>query len=367
MGSPSISVVMSVFNAERFLREAIESILEQSFRDFEFIIIDDGSTDGSSSIIESYRSSDPRLYVHRQENRGLIESLNLGCGLARGKYIARMDADDIAIRERFHLQIDFMEAHPEVGVVGGVVEIIDAKGKLARDQSTVPLDNSDIQRELLEHSVLWHPTVLMRKSTFVSVGGYRKITDAEDFDLWLRIAEQSHLANLPEVLLKYRIHPTQISATKCGKQVLGAIAALNSAMLRRRGSPEPFDFNQAITPASLIASGVSEKTLHTTMARSYLTWIRNMYRAGEYSAAIHMFEILRSARCDRAESWIIADSNLWAARAYWHEKKYLLSIIHVGHALIARPVMLGRPLKKMLAWLKMRPRTTVHVSGNSIQ
>ena len=129
MSSPIVSVVMSVLNGERFLREAVESILDQSLREFEFIIINDGSTDFSGSILDSYQHKDPRLRVVHQENMGLVESLNRGCGLARGKYIARMDADDIAIQDRLRWQADFMETHPEVGVVGGAVEVIDTTGR----------------------------------------------------------------------------------------------------------------------------------------------------------------------------------------------------------------------------------------------
>jgi hypothetical protein len=129
MTNPTVSVVMSVFNGEPYLHEALESILNQTFRDFEFIIINDGSTDGSATVLESYRKSDSRLRVYHQENRGVGESLNRGCGLAQGKYIARMDADDIATSGRLMRQVEFMEGHPEVDVVGGAVEFIDATGK----------------------------------------------------------------------------------------------------------------------------------------------------------------------------------------------------------------------------------------------
>src|ERR1700683_781969 len=112
MTTPKISVVMSVFNSERFLREAVESILRQSFRDFEFIIMDDGSTDRSAAILDSYQENDARVKVYHKKHGGLIESLNHGCSLAQGKYIARMDADDISDGDRLKWQVDFMDAHP---------------------------------------------------------------------------------------------------------------------------------------------------------------------------------------------------------------------------------------------------------------
>ena len=116
MVSPIVSVVMSVYNGERFLREAVGSILDQSFRKFEFIVINDGSTDFTGAMLDSYQEQDLRMHVYHQENRGLVESLNRGCALAQGKYIARMDADDISVINRLMWQVEFMEKHPEVTV-----------------------------------------------------------------------------------------------------------------------------------------------------------------------------------------------------------------------------------------------------------
>src|SRR5262245_27130869 len=162
MTTPIVSVVMSVLNGEPFLREAVESILGQTFGDFEFIVIDDGSTDASADILDSYQRNDARVRVYHQENKGLVESLNRGCGLARGKYIARMDADDIATKERLMWQVEFVEKHPEVGVVGGAIEVINASGKSSVTHR-YPLKNSDIYQALLRGDCpLVHPTVVMR-------------------------------------------------------------------------------------------------------------------------------------------------------------------------------------------------------------
>ncbi len=130
-GEPLVSVVMSVYNGERFLREAIESILSQTFRDFEFIIVNDGSTDGTAGILNSYALSDSRVRVFEQENMGQCASDNRGCSLARGKYIARMDSDDVSMRDRLERQIAFLENHEKVGLLGGAVEIIDDRGRRA--------------------------------------------------------------------------------------------------------------------------------------------------------------------------------------------------------------------------------------------
>jgi hypothetical protein len=350
MTTPMVSIVMSVFNGATFLSQAIASILDQSFGDFEFLIIDDGSNDGSASILASYQE-DSRVRIYHQENKGLIQSLNRGCELARGKYIARMDADDIATRDRLQLQVKFMEEHPEVSVVGGAVEFIDASGKVLIT-ARYPVNDTEIKRALLDGNALWHPTVLFRKETFDSVGGYRNIADAEDYDLWLRIADRFQLVNLATVVLKYRIHPAQGSVLRFRKQALGTLAARTSAILRRSGKPDPLNSIEEITPTVLGVMGVSETNLQTTMARGSLSCIRNMCRLGEYSLALDMLKILHSFEFGRAESWVIADSHLWAARMYWSKAKFIKSLFSVGRAVVIRPIILGRPFRALGRWLR---------------
>jgi hypothetical protein len=345
---PSISVVMSVFNGERFLRDAVESILDQSFCDFEFIIIDDGSKSAVGSMLDWYQKSDPRIRVYHQENRGLIESLNRGCGLAQGKYIARMDADDVAVSDRLAWQLEFMERHPEVAVVGGAVEFIDQSGKVLR-VARQPLHNDEIQRKLLDQSVMWHPSVLMRKSAFARVCGYRNVVDAEDYDLWLRMAELFELANLSQTLLKYRLHPGQVSVARCRKQALGAAAAKAAAIARRDGNLDPLQSTGEITPAALAGLGISEAIQHTTLARGYLSSIRNMCDAGEFVPALEMFETVRSSELKHAEAWTIADLWLCAAKLYWRQGHLVRSLCAAGRSVITRPVIVGRPVKTLLS------------------
>ena len=352
MASPIVSVVMSVFNGERFLREAIESILDQSFRDFEFIIIDDGSTDGSASMLDSYQRSEPRMRVFHQENRGLIDSLNYSCGLTRGKYIARMDADDIAVKDRLMWQVDFMEKHPEVGVVGGAIEVINATGKSLKTYR-YPIENRQIRSGLFRGtSLLCHPAALMRKEAFVSVKGYRKVVvDAEDYDLWLKIADRFQLANLKAVVLKYRRHPYQVSVRSCKQQLLSTFAARAAALSRRNGYPDPLDSVEEITPALLVVLGVSEAEQEITLAWTYLSCGRLMCDAGEYLLALKVIEMFRSSDWKHAENLVRADFYLLLARLYWHQRKFARSMLTVAHALITRPRMLGRPLKPLLRWL----------------
>ena len=210
--TPLISVVMPVYNGERFLTEAIDSILNQTFRDFEFIIIDDGSTDNTPVILEQYSKKDKRIIWYREDkNEGIIVALNTGLNLARGKYIARMDADDISLPERLERQVRYLESNKEVGVLGSGAQIIDQYG---RTSSIIkfPETNSPILWSLSYFCPIIHPTVMARREIYVEAGGYRSVwPHAEDYDLWTRIAGRSTLHNLGEVLLQLRKHEANIT------------------------------------------------------------------------------------------------------------------------------------------------------------
>ncbi|MEM6314943.1 MAG: glycosyltransferase, partial [Planctomycetota bacterium] len=165
-----MSVILASYNAEDFLRPAVASILQQTFTDFEIIAVDDGSTDGSRDVLRSF--DDPRLRVIEQENMGLTPTLNKACGLAKADLLARMDADDVAKPDRFAKQVAFLDAHPEVAVLGGAYELIDERGRLLRTQSQ-PTDNATLQERCLVGKVpICHPLVMMRRDIFERVGGY---------------------------------------------------------------------------------------------------------------------------------------------------------------------------------------------------
>lgn len=349
MTNPMVSIVMSVFNGDRFLHEAVESILDQSFREFEFIIIDDGSTDRSASILSSYQDRDGRVEVHHREHGGLIESLNHGCSVAQGKYIARMDADDVAAKDRLRLQVDFMEAHSDIGVLGGGVEWIDATGSSLGIHRN-PSDDKEIKATLLHRCAFWHPTVILRREVFAWAGGYRRVVvDAEDYDLWLRMAEHFQFANLEEVVLKYRIHPSQLSMRRRKQQTIGVLAARVSASARSSGNADPLATIEEITPGVLAELGVTEAALQSALAMDCLDWVRNMAVAGESLGALGpTVEILQSFDWKYAESWQIADLWLTVARLYWGQKKYLRCLVAAGRAVATRPKVVGRPLKPLL-------------------
>ena len=209
MDKPLVSVVLSVFNGEKYLAEAIDSILTQTYKNFEFIIINDGSTDSSLEIIGSY--NDKRIILISRENKGLIVSLNEGVHKATGKYVARMDADDISLPNRIDKQVKFMQEHESIGICGTAVRVF---GENTREHIW-KLTRSDkcIKAELLFSSALAHPTVMMRKSLIDQYQLFYSsdFTHAEDFELWTRFALHSNMANLQEPLLRYRILPSSAS------------------------------------------------------------------------------------------------------------------------------------------------------------
>lgn len=205
---PRVSVVMPAYNAEKYIGEAIDSILNQTYTDFEFIIIDDGSSDNTINTIMSY--TDPRIRFYQNEhNVGVAATLNRGLELATGEYIARMDSDDISLAERFEKQVDFMNRNPDVAVVGTGIQLFGAQSATRMFSA----DYDHLKVDLLFGNCFAHPSVMLRAKFFrqTSLCYDTSYSKMEDFDLWVRTAEQYKIASLQEVLLKYRIHPKQVT------------------------------------------------------------------------------------------------------------------------------------------------------------
>ena len=343
-----MSVVMVVCNVERFLAEAIESILGQTFRDFEFIIIDFGSTDNCKPIISSYAAEDSRVKFQIIPRCGLAEARNAGSFLAKGRYIAIMDADDVSVPDRLLWETDFMEKHPEVGVLGGAVEWIDATGRALVIWDN-PVGDREIKSAFLERCPFWQPSVLMRRDAFLAAGGYRPpFAPAEDYDLWLRMAERVQMANLRQVVLKYRIHSYQVSMRKRAQQTLGCLAARVAASSRRNGIPDPLNSVKEITAESLVALGVTKASQRRELASEMQRWIRYMHMAGEYPVALQAALETLQSDLEHLERRQIADLHLIIAQLYWEQRKFISSFFAVAHAVATRPVVAGRPLRSVL-------------------
>jgi glycosyltransferase involved in cell wall biosynthesis len=238
MSDPLISVLMPAYNAERYVAETVESILNQTLRDFEFLIIDDGSTDRTPEILADYAGRDERIRLVRRENRGLVTTLNELIGLARGTLLARMDADDIAMPQRFERQVAFLEAHPEVVAVGSRNISIDPDGEdlfeMCTEETHEAIDNAHMRGI---GGALCHPTAMMRADTVRSIGGYRtEFRLSEDIDFWLRLAEVGRLYNIQEILLRYRQHFSSRGYVHQSAQAAFVRRAVQDAC-RRRGLP----------------------------------------------------------------------------------------------------------------------------------
>lgn len=213
MNPPLVSVIMSVYNGEKYLVQAIDSILNQTYQNFEFIIIDDCSTDNSSHILQEYAKKDSRIKIIKKEKnigiKGFIENLNLGISIAEGKYIARMDADDISLPERFQKQVIFLENNPKISMIGAQIDFINEKNEIIGEK-TGALEHEEIVKKMTSQIQLFHPVIMFRNHQNIK---YReKFIYCEDYDLYLNLITQGKkLANINEKLLHYRILESSIS------------------------------------------------------------------------------------------------------------------------------------------------------------
>ena len=253
--APTISVVMSVYNAGRYLRDAVESVLSQSFSDFELIILDDGSTDDSPNVLKEYAARDPRIRVTVRENQGLTVTLNEGLAQARGEFIARMDCDDVCLPGRFARQLDYLRADPSLVCAGGHFELIDEKGRLLT-RLRPPSDDESIQKLLLAgHTAICHPAAMMRREAVTRVGGYDPyFRTTQDLDLWLRLGEVGRLGNVPAVVLKFRQHGGSISETRRQEQRRFGREAVERAWKRRGITDGKFEAEEPWRPGTDRAS-----------------------------------------------------------------------------------------------------------------
>lgn len=206
-----VSIILPAHNAEKHIVDCLNSITQQTYLNWELIIINDGSLDQTAKIIESFLSKDTRITcVTNDNNMGLVYCLNLGIKLSKGKYVARMDSDDIMMPDRLELQVNFMETNPQVGVLGGSAILIDEAGNDI-GKRVFPYSDKSIKQNLDRINPLLHPTIIFRKTIF-EICYYRdKYPRAEDYDLWFRLKSYTEFANLQEFIIKYRIHPGQVS------------------------------------------------------------------------------------------------------------------------------------------------------------
>jgi len=229
--APKVSVLLPVWNAERYLAGAIDSVLAQTFTDFELLVVDDGSTDGSGALIRRYRDRRIRR-IENEKNLGVTRSLNLGIAQAKGRYLARMDADDLCVVERLERQVAYLDAHPNVALVASRARCIDARGAERRIIAT-PTDGEMLRRRLRVGNCIVHGSVMMRSDAVRALGGYdESMVRAQDYDLWLRLSERHAIAALPELLYAWREHGVSVGRRHLEEQDAAADRARIAA--RRR-------------------------------------------------------------------------------------------------------------------------------------
>lgn len=233
MLTPRISVVFTVFNGERHLDNAVRSVLAQTCTDFELIVVDDGSTDATPRLLAVWAAADARVRIVRQENRGLTASLNTGISVAIGTYIARHDADDVSMPERFARQASHLDAHASVAAVGSGAAVIDGTG------ATVGGLTAAVGPQAVRHGLLTlrttpvHGSMMMRRDALLAVGGYREaFRVGQDYDLWLRLSERFDVDNLPEVLYQWRLDRDSVYTSRRTLQLKFAAIALAFARER---------------------------------------------------------------------------------------------------------------------------------------
>ena len=287
--TPQVSVVMPVRDGARFLREALDSTLAQPLEDFELIVVDDGSTDATPEILADAARRDARVRVQRQEPGGLTVALNTGCASAQAPLIARMDADDVMLPDRLERQVAYLEAHPEVALLGGGIVLVDESGtEIDREPGRPQLD-------FLVRNELTHATVMMRTEAFHELGGYR-LDQSEDYDLWLRFDERYGVAALAEPVIRYRLHPGQFSVTALERQALGFLCVREAAIRRRRGEPDSLIGVERLDEGVRERLGVPRQVLDAQIVSDAVHWAATLTRVGRDEEAAALLDAAASRR-----------------------------------------------------------------------
>lgn len=258
LARPSVSVVMAAHNAEPFIRLAVRSILLQTYRDFELVVRNDGSTDRTGEILDEVARSDERLRVIHGEKYGLAKSLNVAIATCRSPLIARMDADDVALPTRLEEQVAFLERYPQTAAAGTGAWLWNGSNNLGPAIDVI--ESPDAIRKTLPYSnCLAHPTTMMRRDALCAIGGYRAcFPSAEDYDLWLRLSSRGDLRNLAKPLLLYRQHAAQMTQAMKLETALGSVAAQQAHQARLKTGCDPLEGQESLTVDTLKAIGVHD-------------------------------------------------------------------------------------------------------------
>jgi hypothetical protein len=283
---PLVSVVVPVFNALPYLDEALASLVDQSYSNIEIIAVDDGSTDSSSQTLARWASRDRRIRVLTQERAGLVLTLKNGCAAVRGRYLARLDADDVALTNRIERQVEYLEAHPDVALLGGGAIFLDDGGTPFAEVA-YPAHHEDLVDALETSCPFVHSAVMMRTEAFRAVGGYRELFPrGEDYDLWLRFSERFKVANLGEPLVGYRIHGHQTTLSTLDDEARWSLVARAAHRARTEKGRDPVEDGPRRSFHALSQElGIDELQVTSARIDARVWYAKTLTRAGAVSAA----------------------------------------------------------------------------------
>lgn len=339
--TPTVTVLMSVYNAESFVREAVESILGQTLKDFELIVIDDCSTDNSWAVIKECATQDSRIVTLQNEvNTGAAGALNCGLTVARGQYITRQDGDDIALSDRLEKQVGYLKTHSDVGLVGTAVFLVDADNKVIKS-ITYPTQNEEIQEILLDTMCFCGPTVMAERYLFEGVGFCfdEQLSGSEDYDFCLRLAEVTKMANLVEPLYRYRQHGDSVSHKKRAQQMFRKALALEKAGHRRKGAELDDAFQEMVARDYLRASILFYTGGEVNEARKQLQYALNIC-SSIFDNQDTLYKILKRYRPSDVEQALVFTENIFDEllpknRQLAGQKSRMLAELHMEEAFAA--------------------------------
>jgi hypothetical protein len=349
--APRVSVVMPVFNAEPYLAEAVESVLGQTLPDLELVAVDDKSEDGSRATLEHFTRIDRRVRVIANErNLGTAATLNRGWRAARAPYIARLDADDIALSDRLLRQADFLDGNPRVAAVGGGVITMDPSGRRISTRR-FPTKNRVIRPTLLRHNCMAHPSVMMRRAALEAVGGYACSRAAEDYDLWLRLSERFELANLPEPVVLHRLHLGQLSVVSLERMAREAKALCAAARARRASGVDPLAGVDEVTPEVLDRLDVDQAELSAAVEDELIARAAILADLGHHREAEQLVQDAARLLGPRAARGFAATTVLRQAESALRAHRPLAAGSHVLRAFEREP---RRAFSLLTRWLGPR-------------
>jgi hypothetical protein len=358
---PRVSVVMPVFNGETYLAEAVQSVLSQTLSEVELVVVDDGSSDGSREIVERFMGADRRVrLLVNEENQGISGALNRGWRAARAPYIARLDADDVAPRDRLSQQVRFLDAHPSVAVVGGTLITIDSHGRPISTRR-FPASNRAIQAALVRYNCFSHPSVTMRRSALEAVGGYR-FRHIEDYDLWLRIAERFELANLPAPMILHRLHLDQQAVVALERTAREMCAVRAAARERRATGVDPLAGVGELTEDAFDRLGVDEAEVAAAVEEEMIARAAILADLGHDGRALDLVEQARRRAGPRAVKAFAATTELKRAEALLRARQPVAAAGHVALAIRREP---RRSLSLLRWWLGPRLNPAAQLAGLS--